>query len=96
MESKLEIWERKILRRIYGGIKEGDIWRRRTKKEIMEIYGQTNIKTVAKIQRLRWLGYITRLPEGRVTKLVLNSEADTKRRRRRLRKKWMDVVKKRS
>ncbi|XP_063914263.1 uncharacterized protein LOC135130772 [Zophobas morio] len=58
MEQKLEVWERKILRKIYGGIKELDQWRRRTNREIEEIYGEPTITKIIRAQRLRWLGHV--------------------------------------
>lgn len=37
-ETKLEIWERNIPRKIFGGVKgAGGTWRRRSNKEIMKI-----------------------------------------------------------
>lgn len=51
IENMLEIWEQKILRKIYGGKKENETWRRRTNKEIIELYKQPTINTKSKIQR---------------------------------------------
>ena len=42
-EQRLEIEERKILRKIYGGIKEQEPWRRRTNKEVEEVHGEPKI-----------------------------------------------------
>ena len=37
-QQKLELWERKMLRRIYGGIKVGEIWLRRSNRKAYELY----------------------------------------------------------
>jgi hypothetical protein len=56
-KQSLEIFERKVLRKIYGGKKIGQIWERRTNKEILELYGEPSISSVARVQRMRWLGH---------------------------------------
>ncbi|XP_018575831.1 uncharacterized protein LOC108914495 [Anoplophora glabripennis] len=67
LENKLEIWERKMLRRIFGGIKLQNEFRR-TNKEIMELYGKPDIVQVVKAQRARWLGHIARMSNERWVK----------------------------
>ena len=37
-KGMLEIWQRKVLRKIYGGKKERDQWERRTNNELMQMY----------------------------------------------------------
>ncbi|KAF2884141.1 hypothetical protein ILUMI_22030 [Ignelater luminosus] len=44
----LEIWERKILQAIYGGINTEVEWRRRTNEELENIYKESKITTVIK------------------------------------------------
>ncbi|KAI4455091.1 hypothetical protein MML48_9g00014462 [Holotrichia oblita] len=82
-ETKLEVWERKVLRRIFGGIRVGDEYRRRTNKDIEELYKKPNIVQVVKAQRARWLGHIARMSDQRWVKRILTVAAGGKRRRDR-------------
>lgn len=94
-EEKLERWERKNLRKIFGGIKLRDgEWRRRTNKEVMEIYKNPTITNIVKAQRTRWLGHIARMSRERWVKRVLTAGEGAARRRGRPRKSWLEVVKK--
>lgn len=90
---ELEVWERKILRRIYGGIKEDGEFRRRTNKEIEDLYNKPRITQIVRAQRLRWLGHIARMEDSRWVKRVLMSGEGGKKRRGRPRKKWLEEVK---
>ena len=94
-EMKLETWERKILRKIFGGVKstEGE-WRRRTNQEVMNLYRRPRITQKIRAQRIRWLGHITRMPGQRIAKRVLEEGRGEKRRRGRPRKKWLEEVQK--
>lgn len=42
-EQKVEILQRKILRRKYGEKKVGEMWTRRNNKEVMEMYSYPSI-----------------------------------------------------
>ena len=42
-ESTLAIWERKILRKILGPVKETDVWRFRTNQELMDLSREPGI-----------------------------------------------------
>ena len=44
-ELRLEASERKILRRIYGPICEGAIWRSRYNKELYHLYDENDLVT---------------------------------------------------
>jgi hypothetical protein len=57
-ENMLRTFERKILRKIYGPIQEGDIWRIRNNEELNRcINGEDTVKFI-KAQRIRWLGHV--------------------------------------
>lgn len=58
--NKLEIWERKILRIVFGGRRISELVLRRTNDELMELLGEMDIRHVIKVQRLRWLGHVER------------------------------------
>jgi len=50
-ELRLGVFERKILRRIYGPICEGAIWRSRYNEEQYRLYDETDLVTTVRITR---------------------------------------------
>jgi hypothetical protein len=66
--NALRIFERKIVRRIYGPINEGENWRIRTNKEIEDILEEAdNVKFIESL-RLRWCGHIERINNEKMPK----------------------------
>jgi hypothetical protein len=57
-ELRLRVFERKILRRIYGPICEGETWRSRYNEDLYRLYDETDLVTTIRITRLRWAGHI--------------------------------------
>ena len=60
-ENLLRIYERKILRKIYGPVKEGDTWRIRYNEELNRFIKGKDIVTFIKAQKIRWLGHVKRM-----------------------------------
>jgi hypothetical protein len=56
--QKLLVFERKILRRIFGPTKENQIWRVNTNEELDKPIKHKNIINHIKAQRLSWYGHI--------------------------------------
>jgi hypothetical protein len=63
--QKLLVFERKILRRIFGPTKENQIWRIKTNEELGKLIKHKNIVNYIKAQKLSWFGHIQRcqIPE---------------------------------
>ncbi|KAL4101223.1 hypothetical protein QTP88_021243 [Uroleucon formosanum] len=59
-EEKLLTFERKVLRRIYGPIIENGEYRRRTNREVYQIYSKPNIKSFIRSKQLEWAGHAWR------------------------------------
>jgi hypothetical protein len=57
-ERALAVFERKILRKIYGRVKENELRRIRRNDELEDIIKGENIVRFIKSQRIRWLGHI--------------------------------------
>ncbi len=57
-EQLLLIFERKVLRTIFGAVQEDEVWRRRYNFELQRDFGEPNIVAVVKVQRLRWAVHI--------------------------------------
>jgi len=57
---KLAIWERKILRNIYGPVKNDNlgIYEKRHNEELYDLYEKPNILTYIRCKRLEWLGHV--------------------------------------
>jgi hypothetical protein len=62
--NALRIFERKIVRRIYGPINEGESSRIRANKEIEDKLEGADIVKFIKSLRLRWCGHIERMPKN--------------------------------
>jgi hypothetical protein len=63
--STLRVFERKVLRRIYGPTKEKDgTWRIKSNEELNKLTGNKDIINYIKAQRLAWLGHVHRMPDN--------------------------------
>lgn len=91
-EKNLRIFERKIIRKIYGARLENGIYIRRTNEEINAILEDEDIVRFAKAQRIRWLGHLVRMDDSRKQKRTFNGNPESTRTRGRPRIRWIDGV----
>jgi hypothetical protein len=65
-EQRLRVFENRVLRRIFGAKREEDgSWRKLRNDELHSLYSSPNIVRVIKSRRMRWVGHIARMGEGR-------------------------------
>ena len=91
-EHRLSIFERKMLRRIYGPVMDRGRWRIRTNQELYQLCGENDIVKFCKLSRLRWAGHVIRQDDDNLSRKVLLSEPGGKRPRGRPRLRWEDGV----
>ena len=91
--QKLLVFERKILRRIFGPTKENQIWRIKTSEELDKLIKHKNIINYIKAQRLSWFGHVQRFPDTRTVKKIFNWKPLTKRSQGRPKYRWEDNIK---
>ena len=69
IKSKLKVFERKVLRRIYGPTTESDAtWQIKSTDELNRLTGNKNIINYIKAQRLAWFGDVHRVPDNSMLK----------------------------
>ena len=88
----LEVFERRVLRTIFGGVQEHGVWRRRMNHELARLLGEPSIQKVAKAGRMRWAGHVVGMPDYNPTKLVFTINPAGTRRRGAQRSRWLDQV----
>jgi hypothetical protein len=94
IKSKLKAFERKVLRRIYGPIKETDgTWRIKLNEELNRLTGNKNIMNYIKAQRLAWFGHVHHMPDDSMVKRVYEWSPALTRSLGRPKNRWEDVVK---
>jgi hypothetical protein len=93
-ENKFLILERRILRKIFGPIKNNITgeWRRRKNIELQEIFNENNIAETIKKKRLRWAGHAIR-SQNSLLRMVLEQNPVGKRPLGRPKLRWEDLVK---
>jgi len=91
--KKLLVFEKKILRRIFGSTKENQIWRVKTNEELDKIIKHQNIINYIKAQRLSWFGHVQTMPDTRRVKKIFNWKPLTKRSQGRPKYRWEDNIK---
>ena len=87
------MFENKVLRRIFGPRRDevtGE-WRKLHNEELNGLYCSPNIVWVIKWRRMRWTGYVARMGEERVYR-VLVGKPEGKRPLGRLRRRWVDNI----
>ena len=91
-ERALAVFEGKILRKIYGPVKEHELWRIRRNDELEAIIKGENIVRFIKCQRIRWLAHIERMQDTAIPKKVLYGKLYATRRRGKPKIRWVDDV----
>ena len=104
-ERRLRVFENRVLRRVFGPKRDevtGE-WRKLHNEELSDLYSLLNIVWVVKSRRMRWVGHVARMGEGRGVHRVLVGKPEGKRPLGRLRvegriilrqifRKWEGVV----
>ncbi|XP_055372811.1 uncharacterized protein LOC129606494 [Condylostylus longicornis] len=92
-ERSLKIFERNILRKIFGPkIDENHEYRRRTNAELEELINGQNVIKAIKSQRLRWAGHVVRMTDDRMPKRIFDATPYNTRARGRPRSRWLDEI----
>ena len=88
-EYRLSIFEKRILRRIFGPRRDGNgEWRRLHNEELHSLYRSPNIVRAIKPRRLRWAGHVARMEEGRGAFKILTGKPTGQRLLGRPRRRW--------
>jgi hypothetical protein len=93
-ERKLRVFEKKVLRRIFGPRRDevtGD-WRRLHNEEINVFYCSPNIMRVIKWKSMRLDGHIARMGEERGVYRMLVGKLEGKRPLGRPRRRWVNNI----
>jgi hypothetical protein len=87
------VFERKILRKIFGPTKEDNgIWRVKTNGELDELIEHRNTINYVKVQRLSWFGHTNRMAETSIVKKIYKWTPFTRRPVGRPKSRWEDDV----
>jgi hypothetical protein len=87
------VFERKILRKIFGPTTEDNgIWRIKTNKELEELLKHRNKINYVKSQRLSWFGHTNRIPETSNVRKIYKWKPFTSRPAGRRKSQWEDYV----
>ena len=91
--NRLRIFERKILRKIFGPVQDKNgIWRIRKNHELNELIGNADIVRFIRSRRMAWLGHVMRMEGGWIPTRILEWKPMVTTIRDRPRKRWIEYV----
>jgi hypothetical protein len=91
--QRLSVFERRILRKIFGPTKENNgIWRIKTNMELDELIKHRNVINYVKAKRLSWFGHTNRMAETGIVKEIYKWKPFTGRPVGRPKSRWEDDV----
>jgi hypothetical protein len=91
-ERLLGLFERRVLRSVFGGTKENGVWRRRYNSEIYQLYKEPDVVHHIKISRLNWIGHVIRMKDNKTLKEIFLAKPMHTRRRGRPKRRFVDAV----
>jgi GTP1/Obg family GTP-binding protein len=86
------MFERKIVRRIYGPVMENNVWRIRYNEVLSTLLKGEDIVRFIKSHRIRWLGYVERMEDNAMPKRLLIGRMYSIRRNGRPWMRWLDDI----
>jgi len=86
------LFERKVLRCIFGAKQENEIWQKRYNYELYKIFNDSNIVNYIKVKRSAWAGHLMCVNDNRTIKKISNTKLDGVRRGGRPKLRWEDGV----
>jgi hypothetical protein len=93
-EHRLRVFEKRVLRKIFGPKREKDrSWRKLHNEEIHSLYSSPNIIMVIKSRRMKWAGHVACIGEGRSVYRVLVGRPKGKRLFKKTRCRLEDNIK---
>lgn len=93
-EERLNSFERRILRRIFGPVQDEKGWRIRYNSELYQLYKDMEVSRFIKFRRLQWAGHVVRMDEKRIARRSFTQQMHGKRIVGKPRKRWEDEVRK--
>jgi hypothetical protein len=88
----VDVFERKILRRINDPIKDRDQWSCRFNKELYYLFKEPRLSVVIRIARLRWAGHVASMDENCMPRRLMYVQPEELRKVGRPRGRWRDEV----
>lgn len=94
-EERLSVFERKILRTIYGPVKEGERYRIRYNHELYRLFKEPDVVKTMKLTRISWAGHVIRRNEDDpILKVFKGDFNDGGRLRGRPKNTWAEAINK--
>jgi hypothetical protein len=94
-EQELRVFEKRVLRRIFGPKRDGVTggWRKLHTEELRNLYSSPSIIRIIKSRRMRWAGHVARMGDKRNVYRLLVGKPEGKRPLGRPRRRWVDNIK---
>jgi hypothetical protein len=87
------VFERRVLRKIYGPTQDNDgTWRIKTNEELEILIKKENIVRFTKSQRLRWAAHVIRMDTKRTVKKLTEWDPRLSRSVGKPRLRWLNQV----
>jgi hypothetical protein len=74
------LFERRVLRCIFGVVQENGMWRKRCNHELYELFNEPDIVKYIKVNKLEWAGQVTRMGSNRTVKKMFNTRPEGTRK----------------
>jgi hypothetical protein len=91
-ENMINIFEREILRNIFGAVREGGYRRARYNNELYGLYREQDLVSYNKVGRMRWTGHVSRMEDSDPAKQAMKQQLYGIRRAGRPKLRWVDSV----
>jgi hypothetical protein len=89
------VFENRVLRGIFGPKSDEvtGVWRKLNSGELHNLYSSRDITRQIKSRRMRWVGHVARMGQGRNVYRVLVGKSEGKRPLERPRRRWENGIK---